>query len=704
MEELKDLIKNYFEKSKGNHTSDELRKKFNIKGEKQTEFFYDALNELIEEGCLFFDDKKYYKLFTSEIGLAYGEIEINKAGNGFVHTNNGYKIFIDKTDLNGALNGDKVIVTSIDFGRKNDFKGEIYKVLKRKNGTVIYEVIGNGYDATLVPYNEYENVNVIINKNELKNLIDGELVLVKIGIEKYNEEFIGEIDKVIGHKDDPNIDIELLATKYNIPIEFSQEAIEEAKNLPTEVREEDLIGRIDLRDKNIITIDCDNTKDRDDAIYVERLENGNYKLITSIAAVNYYVKRDSKLFEEAKERCTSHYPNNTCIPMFPHIISNGICSLNENVDRLTKTCEMEINLNGEVVNYSIYNSVINSKKAMKYSEVNKVLNNEVVDGYEPFVNELKLMQELSDILENAKQMRNYIDFNIPDIDIIQDKDGKPLDFKEANIGKAEKIIENFMLVTNTVIAEQYSWLPFVFRIHEAPNIDTVKNAINLLRLSGFKLPKITNVNEKTLKNILDKIQTAEEGKILRTILLRSMKKARYDTNNYGHFALQLNKYCHFTSPIRRIADFITHTMIDELDNFDYSNESIKLLEKELQEISKNASSAEKIDKELEEEARSMLMAEYMEEHIGEEFEAYITQVYQHGMFARTKNMISGKIKFEDMLDDKYYFDYEKKAIIGKQNKKKYQIGNKVYVIVKDANKANRTISFTINMQKSLSKA
>lgn len=701
MEDLKELIVKYFEKDKKFHTELELRKKLNIKGEKQTDIFNCALKELIEDGCLFFDFKNGYRIFTNDIGLAYGEIEINKAGNGFVHTKDNYTIFIKHDDLNGALHGDKVIVNSIDNGRRDEFEGKVDKILKRKNGKAVFEVVGNGYDAVLIPNNKNEEVMITINKNELKSLVDGELVIVSIGTECINDEFIAHIESSLGFKSDPDIDIKLLANKYNIPIEFSKEALDEADNLPTEVCEEDLVGRIDLRDKEIITIDCDNTKDRDDAVYVEKLDNGNYKLITSIASINYYVKKGSKLFEEALERNTSHYPNNTCIPMFPKRISNGICSLNEKVDRLTKSCEMEINSNGEVVDYKIYNSVIKSRKAMKYSEVNEVLNGNNIDSYEEFRNQLILMDELSTILEKAKIKRDYMNFDIPDIEIIQDENGKPLNFKESKQGKAEKLIENFMLITNTTVAENYSWFPFIYRIHETPNEETVKGFIDLLNSSGFNIPNVTNINERTLKGILEKTKCSDKMNIIRTTLLKSMKRARYDTNNIGHFALQLEKYCHFTSPIRRIADFMVHTIIDDLENFEYTEDNINKLEKDLYIISQNASTAEKNDRDMEYEAMAMIMAEYMENHIGEEFEAYITEVYQHGMFAKTKNMISGKIRLDDILDDKYLFDYKKNAIVGKKNNKRYRIGDKVYVIVKSANKENRTIDFEIGKQKSL---
>lgn len=697
MEELMDLIIEYFKNNNKGFSEKELRKHFNIKGERQTNIFNSALNTLVENGSLFFDDK-IYKLFTPDLGYAYGEIEINKLGNGFIHTKYG-TIFIERENLNGALNGDKVIVHQINFGRRQDYKGKVFKILKRRNGKLVFKVEGNGFDAVLIPYNKYETVDIIVNKNQLKELKNGDYVIVQVSTEKRDNKFYAEIDKVIGSENTRDIDVKILFEEYDIPTEFSNEVEQEVKKLPVEVRDEDILGRVDLRSKNIITIDCDDTKDRDDAVYVEKLENGNYRLLVNIAHISHYVKSDSKTFEEALIRCNSHYVNNTCNPMLPPAISNGICSLNENVDRLTKTCEMEINSEGEVVNYKIYDSVINSKKAMKYSEVNKVLNGEVVPGYESFISLLRTMDELNNILEIARANRNYMDFGISDIEIIEDENGRVTNFKKADTGKAQHIIENFMVITNQTVARHFYWLPFIFRIHERPNETLIRETLEKLKKSGYSIPKVSTINAYSLKSILTELNKTDDMDIAKNELLRRTPRARYSIENLGHFALQLDDYSHFTAPIRRISDLVIQMIADHEISFNCSKENVEYLEKQLIAICENASRIEKISKEIEEKGRMILMAEYMENHIGEEFEAYITEVYQHGLFAKTKNMIPGKIRLEDLTDDKYYFDYEKNAIIGKKSKKKYLIGQKVCVIVKDASKENRTISFKIGDQK-----
>lgn len=692
---MESLIKQYFKNNNFFQNIDYLRKKLKITGEEQIENFHFTLRKLVEEGYLFFDSKNGYRLFTNDLGFVCGEIEITKSGNGYLNTKDGYKIFIPCSDLNGALNGDIVILGNIDYGKHNELIGKVEKILKRKSGNIIFEVIGDGVNASFIPYDKNEYVSININKNQLKNLVDGELILVNIGTEREEGFYFAEILETIGHKDDPNIDLKLIYKKYNVPIEFSDAVQREVENINKEVFEFEIEDRVDLREKEIITIDCDETKDRDDAILVERLENGNFKLYVNISHVSHYVSRNSKLFEEALVRCTSYYPNNTCNPLFPHKLSNGICSLNPNVDRLTRTCEMEINSRGEVVNYDIYLSVINSKKAMKYSEVNSVLKGEQILGYDKYVEQLNLMKELSDILDNARKYRNYIDFDIADIEIMKDDVGCIKGFAAKGQGEAEKIIENFMLITGTTIAEHYSWMPFIYRVHEAPNPETVKEAIKVLKLSGISIPRFNNIDEKTINYIIKSLKNPEVGRIVRTILLKAMKKARYDINSIGHFALQLKKYCHFTSPIRRVSDFMVHTLIDEIETFDYSEDKILELEQQLSRICENASYKEKVSKMIESEALLMSMAEYMEKHIGDSYNATITEVYQHGMFVETDEFISGKIKFEDMLDDYYYYDDEKKAIIGKNTKKKFQIGNKILVIVKDACKESRTVNFSI---------
>lgn len=703
MDEVVSLLEKLFSKDTRYHNINEIKRTLRLKGEEKEAILNRALGILVETGVIFYDKKQGYRIFPTQSGFAFGEIEINKAGTGFVHTNDDHTILIENCDLNGALNGDNVIVTNIFSKRKDYYHGEIYKITKRNTGNVIFEVVGSGINATIIPYNNLEYVSVDINKNEFKNLIDGDLILVKVGCESNFGFFKATIDKVIGHKDDPDIDIKLIFEKYNLPVEFSEQVYREAKTIPKEVTKEDLIDRIDLRNETALTIDCDNTKDRDDALIIKKLDNGNYLLKVNIAHVSHYIKKESLLFEEALKRTTSHYPGNTCIPMLPHIISNGICSLNANVDRLTRTVEMEIDSTGAIIDYNIYNSVINSKMAMSYSNVNKLLNGEYVPEYEKYKYQLDLLNELDVILEKKRDKRNYVNFNIAEPHLIKNNVNDSYEFYPNKLGIAGQIIENCMLVANATVYKHFAWHLLAYRVHESPNEEKVREVINILRASGIKIPKITNVDSSALKTIIDSLDDDEVSEIVRECLLKSMKKARYDTVNVGHFALQYDIYGHFTSPIRRIIDLITHMTIDNIETFDYSEESIKKFEKFLQEVCERTNKIEKISKLIEEEVMDMLMAKEMAKHIGEQFEVYVTDISKHAMLVRTKNLIKGKIKLENIQDDKYYYDYDKKAIIGKKTKNKYQIGNKIVVLVKDACKETRTINFEIPNQKVLKK-
>ena len=482
----------------------------------------------------------------------------------------------------------------------------------------------------------------------------------------------------------------------SIDEEEVQEVIKEAKSLPTSVTEEEIKDRKDLRDEVILTLDCDGTKDRDDAVGVKKLPNGNYLLKVNISHVSHYVTKESKSFEEALRRTSSHYPLHFCIPMLHHIISNGICSLHGGVDRLTRTVEMEFNSLGEVVNYDIYKSVINSKKAMTYSEGNDILNNP--NSTFKYKYDLNLMRELNIILERAKNKRNYINFDVEETHIVQDANNNITGFTPTDHGECGKIIENFMLVANETVYKHFAWFILAYRVHEVPDQDKVNEMLNLLRESCIKVPKLNNVSSAALKNLINNLDTSEVSQIIKSYLLKSQKKARYDTVNVGHFALQYMTYGHFTSPIRRIMDLIMHMTIDNIEKFDYSEDSIKEFEKFLNEVCERTNRIEKIDRQVNEECMEMEMAHYMENHIGEEYEVYVTEIGRHSMLVKTTDHIRGKIKLENMEDDKYYYDNDKKAIIGKHNKRKYQIGNHFIALVKDACKETRTVNFEIPKQ------
>lgn len=702
MDELIDLIEHFFEKDTKYHSKEEIRKKLNITGESKQRILDEALKKLEENGKVLFD-KKGYRKYSASTGFAFGQLQINKAGTGFVHTPDGYTILIENSDLKGALNGDNVVVCNIFSKRKDYYSGEIYKIVKRRTGNVIFEVVGNGLESSLIPYDENNNINIKLNKNDMKNLIDGELIIVSVDCDETDEVFDAELVKVLGHKDDPGIDIKAIFEKYSIPMEFSKEALEEANNLSKNITDEDLKDRVDLRNENIFAIDCDGTKDRDDAIGIKKLNNGNYLLKVNIAHVSHYIKKDMALYKEAIERCTSHYLANTCNPMLPRVISNGICSLDEGVDRLTRTVEMEIKSDGEIVDYKIYKSVINSKKSMSYGKVNQLLSGKKVEGYECYREDLELLRELNSILEESRNRRNYLNFGTLKIEAFENESGNIEEFGPNDLGLAGKIIENAMVISDVVVYTHYSWFPLTYRVHEAPSEEKVKEVIDLLRNSGVKIPKVKNVDSRSLKGVLESLDNSDVSQLAKEYLLRSMKKARYDIKNEGHYALQYDIYGTFTAPIRRIADFLFNSAIDSIDEFNYSQQSIRDYEKFLTEVCEKANRLERLDMVMEDEAIDMLMAEHMKQHIGEEVEVMVTDLGKSSMLVRTKDYVRGKIKFENMLDDEYRYDREKNAVIGRNTKKKYQIGTKENAIVKDASKTMRTVDFQIGKVKQLKK-
>ena len=699
-EELKSEIKKIFDQDKKTHNLSDLQRELNIIGEIKQMALEDAINDLAEKGYLINTNKKgNFKRLTNDSGLAFGTIEINKNGNGHVHTNDGYTIFIPSLKLNGALDGDSVIVSNIVPGRKNTYEGEIYKIAKRNKGTALFQVVKVDNAVSFIPYNNSYNVNIELNKNDLNKLVDGDIIEVSVPTESNEGIYFACLNKVIGNIVDADADIKALAAEFQIDATFTEEELEQANSLPTSVRDEDKAGRRDLTHLPFVTIDCDNTKDRDDSVYVEKLDNGNYKLYVSIASVNHYIKRGTPLFEGIKRRCTSHYPNNTVIPLLPHIISNGICSLNEGVERLTKTCEMEIDENGNVVDYDIYNSVIKSRKAMRYSDVNKIFAGENVSGYEEHKDNLFIMRELSSILTNASKKREYLEFNVPEIEVTKENGENVFYLNEQK--EAEKLIENFMVMANATVAGHYSWIPFIYRVHEAPNEDVVKSVIKKMNLCGYKIVMDGKITRGSLNALLKKFKTREECQIFHQMLLKAMAKARYSTDNQGHYALKIQDYCHFTSPIRRAPDFMIETAIDELEENGYAMEYVNLLEQELQEVSENANKEEINDFKFEDEAKKMAMAEYMENHIGEDYEGVITEIYPHGAFVRTSNLIEGKVSLDDIGDktEKYRYDPERYVISCKNNREFYHVGDKVLVESIAASKHNRTIYFKLERKK-----
>lgn len=656
-----------------------------------------VLNAMEDEYQIYRTKKDKYMLFDNS-NLRVGKLMSTKKGYAFVDIEGDEDVFVAFDNLNGAINNDQVIV-EITSKKGLKLEGRILKVIERKLkqfvGTVYFK-----HNKCLIDLDDKKvKLNIQVDSDKTLGAVSGHKVLVRLLNKLDNLNYKGAIVKILGHKDDPGVDILSIAAKYEIEDIFPESVIEELKNIPDHVLENEYENRVDLRNQMIFTIDGDDTKDIDDAISIEKLENGNYKLGVHIADVSYYVKENSALDDEAYKRGTSVYLANTVIPMLPHQLSNGICSLNPNVDRLAISCVMEIDSTGEVVNYDIFESVIKSNIQMTYKNVNSILEeNKIVEGYEPYVESLKLMEELAGVLRKNKVNKGYIDFEIDEAKIITNDLGEAIDVKLRERGTGEKLIEDFMIAANETVARHITYMeyPFIYRIHGEPNEEKINNFLSFISILGYSVKKLKKITPKAMQELLNELKDVKEYPILSTLLLRSMQKAVYDKNNIGHFGLASKCYTHFTSPIRRYPDTTVHRLLRTyLFNKNINMDTIKYWDQKLIALSSHTSERERASIECEREVDDMKMAEYMEKHIGEEFTGIVSGVMSFGMFIELPNKIEGLIRIDDLTDDYYRYDESTFALVGNNNKRGYRLGDEVKVEVKAASKINHTIDFII---------
>ena len=655
------------------------------------------LNRLEEEYKIYKTKKNKYMLFKNsnlEVGVLLG----TKKGYAFVDIPGDDDVYISQENLNGAINNDKVIV-EITSKKGLRLEGRILKVIERKQQQFVGKVYYKKNKCLIDLDDKKVNLNIIVDEDKTLGAVSGHKVVVRLLNKIDNLNYKGAIIKILGHVDDPSVDILSIAAKYEIDDEFPKEVDEQLKSIPDSVLKNEIDGRLDLRDKMIFTIDGDDTKDIDDAISIEKMDNGNYKLGVHIADVSYYVKENTPLDEEAYKRGTSVYLANTVIPMLPHYLSNGICSLNPNVDRLTISCIMEIDNTGEVVNYDIVESVIRSNIQMTYKKVNSILeDNNIPEGYEPYVDSLKLMKDLADILRANKIKKGYIDFDIEEAKIITDDNGDCIDVRLRERGTGEKLIEDFMIAANETVARHISYMeyPFIYRVHGEPNEEKINNFLNFVSILGHKVHKMNKITPKAMQQLLEELKGVKEYDILSSLLLRSMQKAVYDKNNIGHFGLASKCYTHFTSPIRRYPDLTVHRLLRTyLFNKNINMDIIKYWDQKLISLGEHTSEKERASIECEREVDDMKMAEYMEKHIGEEFTGIVSGVMSFGMFIELPNKIEGLVRIDDLKDDYYRYDESTFSLIGNNNKRGYRLGDEVNVVVKSASKINHTIDFIL---------
>ena len=676
---------------------EEIEEKLNINDVDGLKELLKILDKLENEYRIYKTRKNKYMLFNNS-NLKVGRLLSTKKGYAFVDIEGDEDVFVSSDNLNGAINDDDVVV---ELTSKKGFKleGRIVKVVNRK----IKNLVGKVYiknNRYLIDLDDKKiNLNIIIDNDNTLGAVSGHKVIVKLLNKVDNTTYKGAIIKILGHVDDPGVDILSIAAKYEINDEFNKDIEEELKAIPKEVLEEEINLRKDLRDKVIFTIDGDDTKDIDDAISIEKLKNNNYLLGVHIADVSYYVKENGPLDQEAYNRGTSSYLANTVIPMLPHELSNGICSLNPNVDRLAVTCEMEIDSTGNVVNYDIYESVIKSRIQMTYKNVNSILENDIIpEGYEEYSETLKLMNELAHILRQNKVRRGYIDFEIDEPKIITDEDGICIDVKLRERGEGERLIEDFMIAANETVARHITYLeyPFIYRVHGEPSEEKIDNFLKFISILGYRVKKIDKITPKSMQKLLDELKDKKEYSILSSLLLRSMQKAVYDYNNIGHFGLASDCYTHFTSPIRRYPDTTVHRLLKAyIFNKNINMDTIKYWENKLPKLALHTSERERAAIECEREVDDMKMAEYMGNHIGEEFNGIVSGVMSFGMFIELPNKIEGLVRIDDLKDDYYRYDESTFSLIGNNNKRGYRLGDNVTVIVKAASKINHTIDFIL---------
>ena len=696
---MKEKILSILEESDKALSIDELDSALNLNTIEETKEFSDALRELEDSYEIYRSNKNRYMLLEN-INLRKGILRMNKKGFGFVEVSGEEEdIFIAPDNINKALNNDTVIVEILNKNSGEKREGRIVKTLERDLSTIVGEIYFKKDKGYIIPDDKKLDIQLEIDRDKSHGAVDGHKVVVKILRNITKNRYKGEVVRIIGHKNDPGVDILSIVCKYEINDTFPEEVIEELDSIPEEVREQDKKDRKDLTDVTIFTIDGDDTKDIDDAISIEKLKNGNYKLGVHIADVSYYVKEGSPLDKEAMDRGTSVYLVDRVIPMLPHKLSNGICSLNPGVERLAISCVMEIDNNGKTVDYEIFPSIIKSRLQMTYKKVNQVIEkNEIPEGYEPFVNDLKLMDELSQIIRKAKINRGYIDFDVDEAKIIVDENCHPTDIVLRNRGRGENLIEDFMIQANECVATHifYMDLPFIYRVHEYPKEEKIRDFISFVQSLGYTVKFNTkDISPKAIQNLINQLKDKKEFKVLSSLLLRNMQKAIYLPQNLGHYGLASKCYTHFTSPIRRYPDTTVHRLLRTyLFNDDMSNQTINKWQEKLIYIAENSSFKERESVECEREVEDMKMAEYMEDHIGEEYKGIISGVTNFGMFIQLDNLVEGLIHVNDMKDY-FSFDEVTQSLIGERTKEKFTLGDEVLIKVKAASKEAKTIDFEL---------
>ncbi len=612
-------------------------------------------------------------------------------------------VFIPPHEINGAINGDIVLIRVLkeSFGDRRE--GTVTKVVERGQTSFVGTFQANRGFGFVVLDDKKLPMDIFIAKGDTLGAVDGHKVVVEVATWPEDlKSATGYITKILGHKNDPGVDILSILYKHDIPPEFPDEVIAAAQRVPDEITEADLVGRRDLRHEMIVTIDGADAKDLDDAVTVMKNVDGTYKLGVHIADVSYYVTQGSVIDIEAYDRATSVYLTDRVIPMIPHRLSNGICSLNPQVDRLTLSCEMIIDANGNVVAHEIFQSVIKTTERMTYKDVYKILEEQdeaLIERYEPLVPMFKNMAELSGILRRKREMRGAIDFDFKESKVIVNEEGWPVDIELRERTVAEKLIEDFMLAANETVAEHFHWMnvPFLYRIHEDPKPEKLQRFFEFVTNFGILIKGTGNtVHPKALQDVLKAIEGMPEEPVISTMLLRSMQQAKYYPESLGHFGLSTDFYTHFTSPIRRYPDLVVHRLIRTyLINKDTSRETIAQWSMAMDEIADHTSERERRAVDAERDTDALKKAQYMSDKIGEEFEGIVSSITNFGIFVELPNTIEGLVHISNMTDDYYRFDDRQMIMIGERTNRQFRIGDEVTVRVANVIIEESSIDFEI---------
>lgn len=666
------------------------------------EKFENLINELIAEGCVF-ETKKGKLALPKDLQMATGTFIGHARGFGFVTPDaGGEDIFIPASETMGAMQKDRVlykVLHKAEKGKKAD--GVIVRILERGQQRIVgtFEAGSKGYGFVVADDKKIAK-DIFISRENTKGAVTGHKVVVEItdyGEDRRNPE--GKVIEILGHINDPGVDILSVIRRYELAVEFPEEVYAEIEHLGTEVAEADKKGREDLRDLLTITIDGADAKDLDDAVSLKRLGNGNFELGVHIADVSHYVRENTALDKEAYARGTSVYLVDRVIPMLPHKLSNGICSLNPHADRLALSCLMEVNGRGEVVSHRILESVINSDYRMTYTAVREILEDgapALLEQYAEILPMLEDMEELRQILGEKRRKRGSVNFDLPESKIILDENGKPIDIKPYEKSIATNMIEEFMLVCNETIAENSFWqeMPFMYRSHQEPDEDKLEKMEQFLRGFGYYLRKKDGeIHPRELQKVLQKAEETDEERIITRMVLRSMMQARYTAENGGHFGLAAKYYCHFTSPIRRYPDLEIHRMIKKMLHGELDEKASAYYRRKMPDWAKHCSKQERVAEDAERDTDALKKVEFMEDKVGQIYEGIISGVTNWGIYVELPNTIEGMVALSQMDDDYYEFDEKKMLVFGKRTKKSYRLGDKVVVSVAKVDRMMGTIDF-----------